>query len=60
TLGLGLTVARSLAVAAGGSLDIERTSPQGTIMVACLPTRGAANPGDPGPGPDKPATGAGD
>jgi len=53
TLGLGLAVARSLAMAAGGSLDIERTSPRGTIMVACLPTQGAANPG---PRPAKPAT----
>ena len=57
TLGLGLTVARSLAVAAGGWLDVEHSGPEGTTLIARLP-------GDPAAGAtageSEPAAKAGD
>lgn len=56
-VGLGLTVARSLAAAADGSLDVEHSGPGGTTLVVHLPACPAAGSAA---GGGKPAAKAGD
>lgn len=45
-LGLGLYIARQIAVAHGGDVRLESTTEQGTSFVATLARRASASPGD--------------